>query len=66
MAALFSTDHTTLGVTVQKPGGELRVTTNAGGPDPLITPPGEGALWRPITGRLSSRKDRRPLPRWVA
>jgi hypothetical protein len=53
MAALFSTDHTTLVVTVQEPGGELRVTTNAGGPDPIIIPPwGGGARWwrgRPAT-----------------
>ena len=29
-SALFSADHTTLVVTVQKPGGELRVVTNGG------------------------------------
>jgi len=33
-SALFSTDHTTLVVTVQKPGGELRVVTNGRGPTP--------------------------------
>jgi len=54
MAALFSTDHTTLVVTVQKPDGELRVTTT----DPIIIPPGG---WRPIAGLLSNRKDRRPI-----
>src|SRR5262245_32863125 len=43
-SALFSTDQTTLVVTVQKPGGELRVTTNAGGPDPIIIPRAGGPV----------------------
>ena len=47
--ALFSTDHTTLIVSVQKSNGALRVVTNGRGADPPSSPVGRGA---PVAGRL--------------
>jgi len=57
-SALFSTDHTTLVVSVQKPGGELGVTTNAGGPPPSsspapVQPEGSSSDLLPITTAIT-------------